>query len=800
MSLVEIFKVVGFATGAALHLYIAWLIFTKHRAGREHLPGLPASSRGDAENPRSDVDLRPVVDQSTAPASSIKSQDRLGAAPGISTLPLTTLPPAGIGFIQSERTFIALGICLGLWFLGNLLITFQEVLLGPGRATVLLRVWNAITVIGISLFPSVLLHAHLAFWSWTDGYRVLSPRQVRLYSWLFYVPMIVLPYAAITASIGNYRPYLAKLQILLIPYSIWFLLATWSSAALDWIMKDRLYQTANRERALLKMLAVLLFANGAFEMAVVGVSGPHPNDFLWITYILLSLLPTFAIAYYIYRYNLYELAIKGSLVYATLAVLFLTVYTYGIRHLDSFLVSRFEIRPGVVEAFLILGMLLVAGPLVRVIDKGAERLFERQIGRYREVVRKVSAPSHGRLRQEQAETPGPAGGGPTRAFGTQESTGSSGRRAAQAVSAELASRIGYTEETIRRGLELGEVKIEVLESSPDDSSLRHLGSELEQRKLDWIQTQPDAAAPDVATVYALRREGKLIGLMTVGAGNRALSAEKRALLEVLVEQVALHVESWLLFEDKVRLERELAGRERLALLGQMATTVAHEVKNPLSSIKSIAQVMREDENLDSYQKDLDLIIGEMDRLSGTVSQLLAFSRSDSVKREGPKESVSIKEIVSETVSLFSPDALRQGIEISASLEAEFAIPGEQAVALREALGNLLLNAIQAAPAGTRVTLHGAIGRSAINEGLSGDAAQPVREIIRIAITDEGPGVSPEVRDAIFEPFFTTKPRGTGLGLSIVSQRVAEMGGSIDVTSPMADGRGARFVIEIPVGR
>ena len=74
------------------------------------------------------------------------------------------------------------------------------------------------------------------------------------------------------------------------------------------------------------------------------------------------------------------------------------------------------------------------------------------------------------------------------------------------------------------------------------------------------------------------------------------------------------------------MERELASRERLATLGQMATTVAHEVKNPLSSIKSIAQVMREEDALSDYDRDLGLIVSEIDRLNRTVSQLLAFSR------------------------------------------------------------------------------------------------------------------------------------------------------------------------------
>ena len=138
MSLIEIIKVVGFGTGAALHLYFAWLIW------RRFFPRQPLGSLFAGQTERTDE----------------------------------TDGAQSAGVIGSERTFVAIGLCLGCWFLGNLLITVQEILLEPGRATGLLRAWSSITVIGIALFPSVLLHSHLAFWSWMDNYSALSRRRV----------------------------------------------------------------------------------------------------------------------------------------------------------------------------------------------------------------------------------------------------------------------------------------------------------------------------------------------------------------------------------------------------------------------------------------------------------------------------------------------------------------------------------------------------------------------------------------------------------------------------------------------
>src|SRR5215469_13958418 len=416
MTVLEIIKVVGFATGSALHLYFAWLIWRRSRQywaasqGRRGFPGqwlggLFAGLTGSG------------VDSQTAEV------------------------------IGSERTFVGIGLCLGFWFLGNLLITVQEILLAPGRGERLLRTWSSIAVIGIALFPSVLLHSHIAFWSWMDNYQTLSRSKAKIISGLFYIPMLVLPFTVYWVNRGDYKPYLVKLHWVLVPYSIWFALALWSAAVVDWIMKDRLYEWAVRERAFLGVLSVLLFLNGAAEPLVIGVGSAGPNNFLWLTFILLSLAPTFSVAYYIYRYNLYELVIKRSIVYATLAVVFLAVYNYGIKHLDGFLVGRGYVRPGVVEGLLVLAMVALAGPLARAIDTAVRRLFVREIEMYREVVRQIGAAGSGQ--RAGVKSQGSLVGGQRAEVGGQ-GLGDSGQRRAT----ELESLILYAEDTIRRVLDL----------------------------------------------------------------------------------------------------------------------------------------------------------------------------------------------------------------------------------------------------------------------------------------------------------------------------------------------------------
>src|SRR5205814_9434682 len=117
-----------------------------------------------------------------------------------------------------------------------------------------------------------------------------------------------------------------------------------------------------------------------------------------------------------------------------------------------------------------------------------------------------------------------------------------------------------------------------------------------------------------------------LGWLLVDSSEAGLTSDVRAVLEVLAGQIAIAIEDCRLLEENIRLERKVAEGERLDALGQMAATVAHEVKNPLSAIISIAQVMSEDEALKTqHARDLSLIVGETDRLSKSVTQLLSFA-------------------------------------------------------------------------------------------------------------------------------------------------------------------------------
>jgi len=198
----------------------------------------------------------------------------------------------------------------------------------------------------------------------------------------------------------------------------------------------------------------------------------------------------------------------------------------------------------------------------------------------------------------------------------------------------------------------------------------------------------------------------------------------------------------------------------------------------LSAIKSIAQVMREDESLrNEYGRDLGLIVGETDRLSQSVTQLLSFARKESPAGQP----LNVDELVRSVADLFRANAKEQGIAIDCNVKVDAELTGRSVSALRDALSNLLLNALQATPPGGRVELN---------------AVRSDGELL-ISVQDSGSGVPADLRERIWEPFFTTRQRGTGLGLAIVRKRVQEVGGSAAL-HVSRNGRGALFHLRLPL--
>lgn len=228
-------------------------------------------------------------------------------------------------------------------------------------------------------------------------------------------------------------------------------------------------------------------------------------------------------------------------------------------------------------------------------------------------------------------------------------------------------------------------------------------------------------------------------------------------------------------EAELELERERL-RERMAATGEMASRVAHEIKNPLASISGSAQVLSTIEGLDDTSRRLlRIVVDESRRLSNILDGFLDFTRTRPTT-VGPCD---IGRLLRDCVDLLrrSPEVTPDHTIQLDSPEA-LVIPGQDSL-LRQVFWNLSRNAIQAMPGG---------GRLVISARTRDGAAW-------LEWRDTGVGMSEEIRTRVFEPFMTTRADGTGLGLTVVYAAVQEHGGSIAITS--APGAGTRVVVELP---
>ncbi len=227
-----------------------------------------------------------------------------------------------------------------------------------------------------------------------------------------------------------------------------------------------------------------------------------------------------------------------------------------------------------------------------------------------------------------------------------------------------------------------------------------------------------------------------------------------------------------------RMRAQLVEKEKMVALGQIAAGVAHEVGNPLSSISSIVQMLKRNPSKVLMPEQLDLIETHIQRISGTVRQLVTMSRPGADRWE----LVDVGRTLEEAVRLISFDRRARKVDIDfeppSSLPRTYALRGQ----LQQVFINLSLNALDAMPAG----------------GQLGIRAQKRRGNIVVRVEDTGCGIAPEVGRRVFEPFFTTKDpgRGTGLGLSVSYGIIQTHGGRIDFVSTV--GKGTVFTVQLPI--
>lgn len=228
-----------------------------------------------------------------------------------------------------------------------------------------------------------------------------------------------------------------------------------------------------------------------------------------------------------------------------------------------------------------------------------------------------------------------------------------------------------------------------------------------------------------------------------------------------------------LYEFDEKLEKEKA-----LLLAEMAPVMAHEIRNPLGSIKGAAQYLQTEATTDEQKELLNIIVDGTNRLNSVVSQFLDYARPYQLNLQRQ----NVNGLVRKAVSVMATNRLAQKIHIVQQLDEHLPEVEIDEQRLMQVIFNIMLNAVEAMPGGGTLTVRTASGPS----GGEGN--------IMIGIADTGKGMSREEVKNIFKPFFTTKERGVGLGLAICQKIIREHGGSLQVQS--TPGRGTELIIHL----
>ena len=230
-------------------------------------------------------------------------------------------------------------------------------------------------------------------------------------------------------------------------------------------------------------------------------------------------------------------------------------------------------------------------------------------------------------------------------------------------------------------------------------------------------------------------------------------------------------------------QEQLIRSEKMAALGQLSAGIAHEIRNPLTSIKIFIQSLEKEIDLDENQKeDFRIIMKEIDRINENITRFLNFARPE----EPLFQAINTSALMKNTVNLLAAKLKNSGIRLDISLPDDHPPVEGDPKQLAQVFLNLLLNAVEAMPQGGMLTI-----RSAVK--VNPDSLQ---EFLQLIIKDTGHGIPEKDRPYLFDPFFTTKAGGTGLGLSIVYSIIQKHNGRIEVESEL--GKGSSFILSLPI--
>lgn len=618
---------------------------------------------------------------------------------------------------------------------------------------------------GLLLLPSGFLHGALRLQ--TFGPVARPPWSLR-YAILYAPVLLLIPVSGSIFESAS-RDFLLSTSGFHVPYLAWLTVANLSSAGIFWSLRNRLELPGSRN--ILLQVAGCLVAITGLAIAYAVMSEDSTSAPLLRTLVTMSLsVPAICFAWSIFHRRLIPLMLERTLGYGALLVAMLLLHRVVVTPFTERLSEDLNLDFVLIEFVALLALILAWRPLRNRVKESLQYLLGTNITQVRDATRQLSSQllmrSNDRVDQTMswfaeairevlhidyvwlalsAENHTSASAGP-------EVAGTAGP-AAESVD----SRAVYA------------VPI------PDDA----LWVDQTRSRDPQVTEQLRSLQASAVFRFTFRSINGRLLLGTPEGGDR-FSNEQLNSLSLLLDQFAVTVHNRELEEARQLAERRAMQQEKLSILGLMSGSLAHELRNPLSSIKTISTLLIEDlDESTSHRRDLELIVSEIDRLTETTSGLLQYSRpADSSSHEA-----CVEQVIERLLKILRHLAQQHGVSIMTRYQSHDAMASGSEATLSEIFFNLIRNAIEAA-------MH---ADKSPQVSISSEVCD---HTIIVQVTDNGSGIPDDLRDTIFEPFVTGKAEGTGLGLYLVSERIRELAGDISCESPA--GGGTVFTVKLPV--
>lgn len=625
-----------------------------------------------------------------------------------------------------ERVFFFLCLALFLFYSGSLLALNARIYY-PVPPLPLYTFALTLLSAGLCFLPPLLFHAHFEYAGIRQGARRRAFAE-RLALLAMYAPALYFAlkvYPLLAAGLGF--DFLVPGNTLGLGYGLWLAISCAVSSA--WELRFLLQTQSAPERRFHALVGLLLTAATLLVVALHVLPyalSPALATIAAGALAYLPILPFAVLIYLVHRFNFLQIGRQKNLIYAVAATFLALLYLALVRRVGNWFEPVFP--PEASAAVLLFLLVIFIEPIQRALGRLLRETAHREMDRVQRLIAEI---------QQEARQ------------------------------GDVQALREFIETRLKQQFDLAQVRLTLAGSKSSGGA-----------------PSSSPVLPFDGGNFVLYAGETPIGALHAEPHGASISGEARAALDFLCEQMPAALDLCRLIEEKLRLERELAQRERLAVLGQVAANISHNLKNPLGSIKTILQVQMESAELpESMRSETKIVLDEVDRLSSKLNQLLQFSRP-AARASSSEASSEPRTIVEQVIGILRHEAERRSVALDIRLPNDSPRLAASPESMSDIVSNLIVNALEAAPPGGHVTIAGA--------GRNGSYV--------FRVEDDGPGISASAGDKILQPFFTTKTQGTGLGLAIVKRRVGECGGALDWQSPVRDGRGTRFEVTLPLAK